>query len=158
MGFASRYLERVWGSTELLRFVGIVTVLSNIITFGFAWLVYLVIGSVEACWDSAFRGTCGLQAGFLVAFTQLIPEHQVQVFGKLKLKVKVGWLGYSGTARESISHRWLITDPPRHLHPHLQRTRPRHRPSTIHEHPVRLLRRLGLSPFLQIVRRRAQQR
>jgi hypothetical protein len=31
-----------------------------------------------------------LQTGFLVAFTQLIPEHQVQLFGGLaKLRVKV---------------------------------------------------------------------
>lgn len=32
----------------------------------------------------------GLQVGFLVAFTQLIPEHQVQIFGGLlKVRVKV---------------------------------------------------------------------
>ena len=30
-----------------------------------------------------------LQTGILVAFTQLIPEHQVQVFGVLKVRVKV---------------------------------------------------------------------
>lgn len=30
-----------------------------------------------------------LQIGMLVAFTQLIPEHQVQLFGVLKARVKV---------------------------------------------------------------------
>jgi hypothetical protein len=30
-----------------------------------------------------------LHAGFLVAFTQLIPEHQVQLFGVIKVRVKV---------------------------------------------------------------------
>ena len=30
-----------------------------------------------------------LQTGILVAFTQIIPEHQVQVFGLLKVRVKV---------------------------------------------------------------------
>lgn len=30
-----------------------------------------------------------LQTGVLVAFTQMIPEHQVQLFGVLKLRVKV---------------------------------------------------------------------
>lgn len=30
-----------------------------------------------------------LQTGVLVAFTQLIPEHQVQLFGVLKMRVKV---------------------------------------------------------------------
>lgn len=37
----------------------------------------------------------GLQVGFLVAFTQLIPEHQLQLFGKLKLRVKVGSEAYT---------------------------------------------------------------
>ena len=31
-----------------------------------------------------------LQISLLVAFTQLIPEHQVQVFGVIKARVKVG--------------------------------------------------------------------
>lgn len=37
-----------------------------------------------------YRGQSALQCGILVAFTQLIPEHQVQLFGVLKLRVKVG--------------------------------------------------------------------
>lgn len=36
-----------------------------------------------------YHGMSGLQVGFLVAFTQLIPEHQVQLLGKIKLRVKV---------------------------------------------------------------------
>lgn len=36
-----------------------------------------------------YHGLSGLQVGFLVAFTQLIPEHQLQLFGALKLRVKV---------------------------------------------------------------------
>lgn len=37
-----------------------------------------------------YHGLEGLQVGFLVAFTQLIPEHQVQIFGGLaKMRVKV---------------------------------------------------------------------
>jgi hypothetical protein len=37
-----------------------------------------------------YHGLMGLQIGFLVAFTQLIPEHQVQIFGGLaKMRVKV---------------------------------------------------------------------
>ena len=35
-----------------------------------------------------YHGQMGLQTGILVAFTQLIPEHQVQVFGVLKVRVK----------------------------------------------------------------------
>lgn len=38
----------------------------------------------------SYHGMMALQTGFLVAFTQLIPEHQVQLFGGLaKLRVKV---------------------------------------------------------------------
>jgi hypothetical protein len=38
----------------------------------------------------SYNGMMGLQVGFLVAFTQLIPEHQVQIFGGLlKVRVKV---------------------------------------------------------------------
>jgi hypothetical protein len=37
-----------------------------------------------------YHGQSGLQTGFLVAFTQLIPEHQIQVFGVVKMRVKVG--------------------------------------------------------------------
>jgi len=36
-----------------------------------------------------YHGQSGLQTGFLVAFTQLIPEHQIQVFGVVKMRVKV---------------------------------------------------------------------
>ena len=36
-----------------------------------------------------YRGSMSLQIGLLVAFTQLIPEHQVQLFGVLKTRVKV---------------------------------------------------------------------
>jgi hypothetical protein len=36
-----------------------------------------------------YHGQMALQIGVLVAFTQLIPEHQVQLFGVLKMRVKV---------------------------------------------------------------------
>jgi len=36
-----------------------------------------------------------LQAGILVAFTQAIPEHQLQVFGVFKARVKVNRCRFS---------------------------------------------------------------
>lgn len=36
-----------------------------------------------------YRGVEALQAGVLVAFTQLMPEHQIQLFYLLKMRVKV---------------------------------------------------------------------
>ena len=36
-----------------------------------------------------YHGQMALQIALLVAFTQLIPEHQVQFFGAIKARVKV---------------------------------------------------------------------
>ena len=36
-----------------------------------------------------YHGQMALQIGVLVAFRQIIPEHQVQLFGVLKARVKV---------------------------------------------------------------------
>jgi hypothetical protein len=38
-----------------------------------------------------YHGQMAVQVGILVAFTQLIPEHQVQLFGIFRARVKV-WL------------------------------------------------------------------
>lgn len=48
-----------------------------------------------------YHGLSGLQAGLLVAFTQIIPEHQIQLFGVLKARVKVR----SEHSTTSIGHR-----------------------------------------------------
>jgi hypothetical protein len=39
-----------------------------------------------------YHGQMALQMALLVAFTQLIPEHQVQIMGIIKARVKVGFL------------------------------------------------------------------
>ncbi|WWC70533.1 uncharacterized protein I206_104484 [Kwoniella pini CBS 10737] len=85
---ACRYLERVWGIRELIKFSVITIVGSNVIAFGFSWLMWFVLGQEEALYGLPYHGLSGLQVGFLVAFTQLIPEHQVQLLGKFKVKVK----------------------------------------------------------------------
>ncbi|KAJ9122452.1 hypothetical protein QFC22_001877 [Naganishia vaughanmartiniae] len=86
---AAKYLERVWGPRELIRFCIIVIVASNIIAFGLCWIEYIVIGHPEIfLYGPPIQGQTALQTGFLVAFTQLIPEHQVQIFGKLRIRVK----------------------------------------------------------------------
>jgi hypothetical protein len=36
-----------------------------------------------------YHGQMALQIGLLVAFMQLIPEHQVQLFGVFRVRVKV---------------------------------------------------------------------
>jgi len=52
------------------------------------------LGADRVAWGSVsyaepIRGTTALITAYLVAFTQLIPEHQVQLFGRLRLRVKV---------------------------------------------------------------------
>ncbi|WVQ72928.1 hypothetical protein IAR50_002490 [Cryptococcus sp. DSM 104548] len=86
---ACRYLERVWGPRELIRFCILVIVGSNIIAFGFSWLMYFVTGKEQdTIYGTPYHGLSGLQVAFLVAFTQLIPEHQVQLLGTFKVRVK----------------------------------------------------------------------
>jgi hypothetical protein len=48
LGFAARYLERIWGPRELIRFCIIVVVASNIIAFGFSWLSWFVLGTEDS--------------------------------------------------------------------------------------------------------------
>lgn len=45
---ATRYLERIWGFVELIRFSCIVIVSSNIIAFGYSWLVWGITGMDSA--------------------------------------------------------------------------------------------------------------
>ena len=47
----------------------------------------LAVGALS--YAEPIRGTTALITAYLVAFTQLIPEHQVQLFGRLRLMVKV---------------------------------------------------------------------
>jgi len=41
-----RYIERLWGSIETLKFIVVVVGLSNLIAFGFNWLEFLGTGSL----------------------------------------------------------------------------------------------------------------
>lgn len=101
MPLACRYLERLWGLPELLRFISLVIVGSNVIAFGFSWIVYILtrsegamcVWTITSLTDDSYgvpyHGLSGLQSGILVAFTQIIPEHQIQLFGVIKARVKV---------------------------------------------------------------------
>ncbi|KAB5591346.1 Transmembrane protein [Ceratobasidium theobromae] len=90
-----RYLERLWGSIETAKFIFVTVVVSNVIAVGLSWIEYMVIGKAELfLFGMIYRGQSALQCGILVAFTQLIPEHQVQLFGVLKLRVKTLPMAY----------------------------------------------------------------
>jgi len=84
-----RYFERLWGAVETLKFIVVVTVLSNIIAFFVNWLEFLVTGLAEVfLYKQHYSGQMALQAAILVAFTQIIPEYQLQLFGSFKVRMK----------------------------------------------------------------------
>ncbi|KAI0347786.1 eukaryotic integral membrane protein [Trametopsis cervina] len=83
-----RYLERLWGAVETIKFIVVTIAVSNIIAFGLNWIEFFVLRLPLFLYGMQFHGQMALQIGVLVAFTQLIPEHQVQLFGVLKARVK----------------------------------------------------------------------
>jgi len=83
-----RYLERLWGTPETFRFIGVVLIISNVVTLILSWIEYLVSGMELFIYSVEYHGQMALQTAVLVAFTQMIPEHQVQIFGVLKIRVK----------------------------------------------------------------------
>ncbi|KAL0951536.1 hypothetical protein HGRIS_008220 [Hohenbuehelia grisea] len=90
-----RYLERLWGSVETLKFIAATIVSSNIIAFAFNWIEFMATQKADIfLYGMEYHGQMALQIGLLVAFTQLIPEHQVQVMGFIKARVKVLPMGY----------------------------------------------------------------
>ncbi|CAG8686303.1 9885_t:CDS:2, partial [Acaulospora colombiana] len=76
-----RYLERLWGAFETAKFIGIVITIPNFIAFLLNWIEYAALGSETFLYGMDYHGLMALQTGVLVAFTQLIPEHQLQFFG-----------------------------------------------------------------------------
>lgn len=42
-----RYLERIWGPRELIRFCIITIVFSNVIAFGLSWILWFVLGAED---------------------------------------------------------------------------------------------------------------
>ncbi|KZT75022.1 DUF1751-domain-containing protein [Daedalea quercina L-15889] len=89
-----RYLERLWGATELLKFIAVTITASNIIAFGLNWIEYVVLRLPVFLYGQQYHGQMALQIGVLVAFRQIIPEHQVQLFGVLKARVKTLPMAY----------------------------------------------------------------
>ncbi|KAI0082082.1 DUF1751-domain-containing protein, partial [Panus rudis PR-1116 ss-1] len=89
-----RYLERLWGAAETLKFIVVTIGVSNIIAFGLNWIEYVVLQNPVFLYGQRYHGQMALQIGVLVAFTQLIPEHHVQLFGVLKARVKTLPMAY----------------------------------------------------------------
>lgn len=83
-----RYLERAWGSKHLALAVFIATVVPNLLVVP----TYLIWGALMGSSNRAntpIAGAIAVQAAFLVAFKQLVPEHTVSLYkGLVRIRVK----------------------------------------------------------------------
>ena len=107
--YGGKYLERAWGSREFGKFILLVTLLPNFV----ASLIYVLLFAISQNDSLAYvlplnhlfrrftvlrspfyslvviQGSVALQAAFLVAFKQLVPEHTVTLLkGAVKFRVK----------------------------------------------------------------------
>jgi len=84
-----RYLERLWGTIETIKFMVVSIVVSNIIAFAFNWIEFMATRNADLfLYGMQYHGQMSLLTAVLVAFTQVIPEHQVQIMGVIKTRVK----------------------------------------------------------------------
>ncbi|TFK56659.1 eukaryotic integral membrane protein [Heliocybe sulcata] len=84
-----RYLERLWGAVETAKFIAVCIAVPNVISFVFNWIEFIATRNADLfLYGMQYHGQMALQTAVLVGFTQLIPEHQVQVFGFIKARVK----------------------------------------------------------------------
>jgi membrane associated rhomboid family serine protease len=111
--YGGKYLERAWGSREFGKFILVISLIPNIlmVPIYLLWAAitgsdlrgYAFLFSHDSCTTSCAMPTddalnlsltqiCGgvsLQASFLVAFKQLVPEHTVAILrGFVKVRVK----------------------------------------------------------------------
>ncbi|KAF8560032.1 DUF1751-domain-containing protein [Imleria badia] len=90
-----RYFERLWGTVETLKFIVVCVTVPNIIAFAFNWIEYVATRNADMfLYGMQYHGQMALFTSVLVAFTQLIPEHQVQVLGFFKVRVKTLPMAY----------------------------------------------------------------
>ncbi|OQD65260.1 hypothetical protein PENPOL_c006G00984 [Penicillium polonicum] len=86
--YGGKYLERAWGSREFSKFIAVVAVIPCVAIIP----IYLIWGAVGGSSSRSLAQICGgvsIQASFLVAFKQLVPEHTVTIFkGIIKMRVK----------------------------------------------------------------------
>ncbi|KAG1757156.1 eukaryotic integral membrane protein-domain-containing protein [Suillus lakei] len=83
------YFERLWGTVETLKFIVVCVTGPNIIGCAFNWIEFAVTRNADLfLYGMEYHGQMALFISLLVAFTQVIPEHQVQILGFIKARVK----------------------------------------------------------------------
>ena len=104
--FGGRYLERAWGSKEFAKFLLYTTMIPNIFSFCVYALWHMItstpelyvlnlnLSSLKQLTDrrsspTPIQGLVAVEAGFLVALKQLVPEHTVSIFkGAIRARIK----------------------------------------------------------------------
>ncbi|KAF2749196.1 DUF1751-domain-containing protein [Sporormia fimetaria CBS 119925] len=86
--YGGRYLERAWGSKEFSKFILFVAMVPNLLSF-LLYVIGYVLSKNESALTTTISGGIAIQAGFLVAFKQLVPEHTVAIAkGLIRMRVK----------------------------------------------------------------------
>ncbi|KAF2794565.1 cytochrome c oxidase subunit I [Melanomma pulvis-pyrius CBS 109.77] len=86
--YGGRYLERAWGSTEFSKFILFVAMIPNILSF-FLYVFGYLLSKNASTLTTTISGGIAIQAGFLVSFKQLVPEHTVAIAkGLIRMRVK----------------------------------------------------------------------
>ncbi|KAI9812394.1 MAG: hypothetical protein M1832_000429 [Thelocarpon impressellum] len=86
--YGGKYLERAWTSPEFAKFMAVASLAPNILTCLVVVSLYF-LGRRGSGMSSPIYGGVALQAAFLVAFKQLVPEHTVTIArGLIKMRVK----------------------------------------------------------------------
>ncbi|OJJ82819.1 rhomboid family protein [Aspergillus glaucus CBS 516.65] len=86
--YGGKYLERAWSSREFAKFIVTIAVLPNVVIVPF-YLLWAAIRGNPSIGLTQICGGISIQASFLVAFKQLVPEHTVTVFkGLVQMRVK----------------------------------------------------------------------
>ncbi|TGZ79760.1 DUF1751-domain-containing protein [Ascodesmis nigricans] len=86
--YCGKYLERAWGSRELAKFLLVVMLIPNFLTF-LAYALWFAISGNPVRSFTPICGATAIQAGFLVAFKQLVPEYTVRIFkNMIRIRIK----------------------------------------------------------------------
>ncbi|KAL2395231.1 hypothetical protein ABEF93_002472 [Exophiala dermatitidis] len=86
--FGGKYLERAWGSQGFIYVILIATAIPNLLVVPTYLIWATITGNPERA-STPINGGVAIQAAFLVAFKQLVPEHTVSIYkGMIKMRVK----------------------------------------------------------------------
>ncbi|KAH6618855.1 eukaryotic integral membrane protein-domain-containing protein [Boeremia exigua] len=86
--YGGRYLERAWGERPYAKFLLGVAVVPNLLACAL-YLAGYCLTSKMSLLRTTISGGIAIQAGFLVAFKQLVPEHTVAIAkGLVRMRVK----------------------------------------------------------------------